>query len=487
MGFAWVSRNSRPNSRSKFALIVLSACLSVCFIGAYAARSSQQPAQASASDSELATRIRAYLAPFAESGNLSGVVLVARHGRVLLRESYGMANYESGVANSPRTRFHIASVSKPFTAAVILQLQEQGRLSVADRVSRFLTDFPRGADITLDNLLTHTSGIPDINGLSDYDTFSQKPHTLSELIAKFANLPLGFEPGAKNSYSNSNYILLASILEKVTRQTYPEVLRRGIFQPARMTNSGHDGGAAKPIPFAAAGYVPAGLKGYDKAAYLDWSNKMGSGSLFSTVDDLFRFDRALKAETLLASATCRTYFVEGAGNRYGWYMGRLFGHRYMAALGRGNGFVAELDRYPDDDLTVIVLSNNYSTVTQKPIVEAIAAIVFGQDVTVPKMHAVDLPQSVLLSYEGQYQFGKDFFAPDAKFRLIAQPRFLLMQLANDSRPLVPLSATEFLERRFFGHVVAEKDAQGKVIGLNIRYGTRDFHARRLDAAPSTSQ
>ena len=149
MGLDWVRQNSGP----KIVLIVLSLCL----IGAYAAGSSRQPAQGSASDFELAARIRAYLAPFAESGNLSGVVLVARHGRVLMRESYGMANYELSVPNSPRTRFHIASVSKAFTAAAILQLLEEGRLSVSDRVSRFIPDFPRGKDITLDNLLTHTS------------------------------------------------------------------------------------------------------------------------------------------------------------------------------------------------------------------------------------------------------------------------------------------------------------------------------------------
>jgi CubicO group peptidase (beta-lactamase class C family) len=479
MGLDWMSQNSGP----KIALAVLS----VCLVGAHAAGSSRQRAPGSASDFEFASRIRAYLAPCAESGNLSGVVLVAHHGRVLMRESYGMANYESSVPNSPRTRFHIASVSKAFTAAAILQLQEKGSLSVSDRVSRFVPDFPRGKDITLDNLLTHTSGIPDINDLPDYDTFSQNPHRLSEIIATFANLPLEFEPGTKYSYSNSNYNLLAFILERVTRQMYPEILRRSIFQPAGMTSSGHDGDAAKPIPLAAAGYVPAGVKGYDKAAYVDWSNKTGNGSLFSTVDDLFRFDRALKAETLLKSSTCRTYFVEGAGNRYGWYIGRRLGHRVMSAKGRSPGFAAELDRYPDDDLTVILLSNNYSTVIQDPVAEAIAAIVFGQRVTVPNVRAAVLPQSILLSYEGHYQFGPDFFDPNAKFRLIAQPRYLLLQLANDSRPLVPLSPTEFLERKFFGHIVAEEDEQGKVIGLVVRYGRQDFHALRLDAEAAILQ
>lgn len=145
-------------------------------------------------DRQIAKRMEAYLKPFVETSNLSGAVLVARKSRVLFRHSYGMANYELLVPNSPETRFHIASVSKSFTAAAILQLQEQGRLSLADPVSRFLPDFPNGDRISLDNLLTHTSGIPDINDLSDYDTFARSPHTLGQLIAKFAGLPLQFDP-----------------------------------------------------------------------------------------------------------------------------------------------------------------------------------------------------------------------------------------------------------------------------------------------------
>lgn len=254
-----------------------------------------------------------------------------------------------------------------------------------------------------------------------------------------------------------------------------------------MTNSDHDGDVSKPIPLAAAGYTPAGLKGYDKAAYVDWSNKTGNGSLFSTVDDLLRFDRALKAETLLNSSTCRTYFAEGVGNRYGWYIDRRLGHRIMSAKGRSPGFAAELDRYPDDDLTVILLSNSYSSVTQDPIAPAIAAIAFGEKATVPNVHAAILPQSTLLSYAGHYQFGADFFSPDERFQLIAQPRYLVMQFADGGRPLIPLSPTEFLERKFFGHVAAEKDAQGKLIGLIVRYGTQDFHARKLDAESAVEQ
>jgi CubicO group peptidase (beta-lactamase class C family) len=432
-------------------------------------------------DGQIANRLEAYLKPFVETGNLTGTVLVARKGRVLFRHSYGMANYELQVPNSLETRFHLASVSKAFTAAAILQLQEQGRLSVADPLSRFVPDFPNAGRITLDNLLTHTSGIPDINDLSDYDTFARSPHTIPQLVAKFANLPLAFEPGSGYQYSNSNYNLLALVLEKVTGESYGGYLRKHIFDPLGMQDSGHDGEASQLIPLAASGYKPAGITDYEKAPYLDWSNKTGNGSLYSTVDDLYRFDRALNTDAVLKASTRQKYFVEGPGNRYGWYIGKRLGHRVMSGKGRSPGFAAELDRFPGDDVTIILLSNSYSTVTQDPIAEALAAIVFGQQPSPPAIHAAAIPQSTLASYAGMYQYGPEYFVPNAKLTLTAEPGYLLLELGDLRTPVVPLLGNDFLERNFFGHVVMSRDAEGTVNGLTTRYGEKEFTARRLEA------
>src|SRR5215471_3788926 len=284
-------------------------------------------------DQEVANRIQAYLEPFGETGNLSGSVLVARGGRILFQKSYGMANYELLVSNSSKTRYHIASVSKPFLATAILQLQEQGRLEVTDPVSRYVRDFPKADRITLANLLEHTSGIPNINDLDDYDTFARSPHMLEQLVGKFAGLPLEFEPGSDTRYSNSNYNLLALILEKVTGVSYEKYLHDHIFGPAGMLDSGADSDASRLIPFAASGYAPAGIAANVKAPYLDWSNKTGNGSLYSTVDDLYRFDRALNTETLLKSATRQKYFVEGPDNFLGGEIFQRVGPRPKAAKG----------------------------------------------------------------------------------------------------------------------------------------------------------
>jgi len=433
-------------------------------------------------DSRVASQIEAYLKPFAEAGNFTGAVLVARKGRVLFRHAYGMASYELQSPNSPATRFHVASVSKPFTAMAILQLEEQGRLSVSDPVARFVPDFPNGDRIKLEHLLTHTSGIPNVNDLPDYDTFARTPHTIEQLVAKFSGLTLDFQPGSNYHYSNSNYNLLALILEKVSGESYGDYVRTHILDTAGMRNSGHDGEALRLIPLAASGYEPAGVNSYEKAPYLDWSNKTGNGSLYSTVDDLYRFDRALNTDTLLKASTRQKYFVEGRGNRFGWFNRKRAARRVMSSNGRSPGFTAQLDRFPDDDVTVIVLSNSYATVSQDPIAAGLAAIVFGeQPEKPPVLRAVALPQTTLASYAGQYQYGSDYFIPNAKFTLKVDGSSLLLELGSFRTPLVPLSATEFLERNFLGQVVISPGAAGKVDGLIYRYAGQDFAARRVES------
>jgi hypothetical protein len=203
--------------------------------------------------------------------------------------------------------------------------------------------------------------------------------------------------------------------------------------------------------------------------------------LYSTVDDLYRFDRALNTDILLKRVTQQKYFVEADDNFYGWYIwNQRLGHRLLAARGHGPGFTAELGRYPDDDVTIITLCNSSGTASQKPLSEALEAIVFGQEVPpTPPQRAVVLPQTVLASYAGQYQYGPDFFDPNAKFRLSVKDGFLLMEIGDRRAALVPVSETDFLERTFFGRITMIKDAAGKVTGLTCRYGDRTFTAHRL--------
>jgi len=192
------------------------------------------------------------------------------------------------------------------------------------------------------------------------------------------------------------------------------------------------------------------------------------------------FDRALNSGKILSDSTRKKYYVGGEENTYGWYFRDLAGHRAMSGKGHSPGFAAELDDFPDDGVTIIILSNSNSAVTQDPIPGAIARIVFGNDPPKPPvLSLVPLPQSELAAYAGDYQYGHEYFRPNAKFSLRPHSGSLLMQMDEMQSPLVPAGHDEFIERRWFGSIKITRDAQGKVIGLVTRYGIRNFPAKKL--------
>jgi CubicO group peptidase (beta-lactamase class C family) len=344
---------------------------------------------------ELEQRIDAYVQPFLRARVFSGVVLIARNGAPVLTRVYGMADEELRVPNHARTRFHIASVSKPFTAAAILLLQQDGKLKVTDPVSRVVPEYPRGDRMTLHHLLTHTSGIPNINDFPEYDLWSMQPQTPASLVAKFKHRSLEFEPGARYSYSNSNYNLLAHVIEKVSGRSYGDFLRERIFVPLRMEHTGHDGDPARLIPDRARGYTPQGATSLANAPHLDWSAKTGNGSLYSTAADLLKFDDALYGERLLDAKHRELMFTAHVDNAigYGWFIGRRNDRSVVRINGRSPGFAAELHRYVDDNVTVIVLSNNYAAAAQNMIGD-LAGIYFGRNVEPPNVpEPVEVPSA----------------------------------------------------------------------------------------------
>jgi CubicO group peptidase (beta-lactamase class C family) len=170
-----------------------------------------------------------------------GTALVARDGHVLFSKGYGFANLEWNIANTPDTRFRLGSVTKQFTAASILLLEERGKLSVADPVRKYVPDAPAAWDkITIRNLLTHTSGIPNFTGFSDYQKLEPFPTTAAELVARFRDKPLDFQPGEKYSYSNSGFVLPGYITERITGTSYEKFVTENLFQPLGMKDTGYD-------------------------------------------------------------------------------------------------------------------------------------------------------------------------------------------------------------------------------------------------------
>ena len=184
-----------------------------------------------------------------------GSVLVARGGEVLLSKGYGSANLEWNIPNSPATKFRLGSVTKQFTAASILLLEERGKLKTDDPVKKFMPDAPAAWDkVTIFHLLTHTSGIPSFTGFPDYASQEPFATTPEKLVARFRDKPLDFQPGEKWSYSNSGYVLLGYLIEKVSGESYEKFVQENIFGPLGMKDSGYDSNSAI-IPRRAAGYA----------------------------------------------------------------------------------------------------------------------------------------------------------------------------------------------------------------------------------------
>jgi len=432
-------------------------------------------------DGSLAAKVDAYVKPYVESNNFSGSLLIAKAGKIVLSRGYGMANYELSVPNSSRTRFHLASLSKTFTAAAILILQERGQLRVEDPLTKFVPDYPNGDQITVHHLLTHTSGIPNVNNLPGYDEKSKSQVSLSEIIGMFKEKPLEFIPGARYRYSNSNYNLLAFIIEKVSGKSYGKFLEENIFRPLDMSDTGNDAGAGDLIPNRASGYVPVGMRDVENAPYLNWSIKTGNGSLYSTVEDLYKWDRALYTEKLLKKKTSDKMFTDYGGFGYGWSVRKHFDRRMTGMTGRSPGFTSSLERFIDDDVCIVVAANTYSGITQS-MADDLAAIVFEQKYEA--LHPpIKIDPSTLERYIGRYQFSPDFtYNPGATVTVQKNGDQLLMQIAGGGTTyLIPQSETRFVDRLFGGVVSFQNDRSLAVTHLTWKFD-KDFAAQKIKDA-----
>jgi CubicO group peptidase (beta-lactamase class C family) len=417
----------------------------------------------------------AYLTAAHKIDWFSGSVLVARGGKIILTKGYGMANYELGVPNTPDIKFRLGSVTKQFTAMAILQLEEQGKLKVTDTVQSIFPDYPGGDKITIHHLLTHTSGIPSLTEFPDYPKTMALPSTTLQTVARFKDMPLEFAPGERFSYSNSGYILLGAVIEKVTGRSYEDFVDENIFKLLGMKNSGYDH-ASTILKNRASGYEFPG-DGMANASYIDMSIPHAAGALYSTVGDLYIWDRALYTDTLISEADKTRMFTPFLNNyAYGWMTGSLAGHKNIRHSGGINGFTTDISRFPDDDACVIVL-NNFSTGYTREISDALAGILFGQAVELPKeKKVVKLPAEILGSYQGEYKLEG---SPDV-FSITSDGEGLFVQVLGQPRmALLAESGTKFFMKHVGFEVTFVKDAAGRVTHFVLLQGKRETKALKV--------
>ena len=243
-------------------------------------------------DQEVVAKVNEYMNALTRLNRFRGTILVAREGRVLTSSSYGLANLEDEIQNARQTKFHLASTTKTFTAMAIMILHERGRLNVQDPICKYLTDCPAAwQQVTIHHLLTMSSGIPNFTDFPDWLQTRALPSNYASTIARFKGKPLDFQPGEKYNYSNSGYVVLAQIVERISGRTYEGFLRENIFSSLGMINTGYDDSKVV-LKHRAIGYAREGLR-LVRAPYLNLSVVKGAGGLYSTVDDLFLWDQAL--------------------------------------------------------------------------------------------------------------------------------------------------------------------------------------------------
>jgi CubicO group peptidase (beta-lactamase class C family) len=427
---------------------------------------------ATSASQDVESKADEYLRAYVNLNSFSGSVLIAQKGNVLLKKSYGMANYEHSVLNTPQTKFRIASLTKQFTAMAILQLQEKGLLSVNDPLSKFIADYPNGDKINVHHLLSHTSGIPNFTVATD-EVARVQPLNLEMTINKFKDLPLEFSPGEKFDYSNAGYYLLGYIIEKVTGKGYDAVISENIFEPLGMLNSGYDYNHII-LKNRACGY---NLK-KDKlvnAQYIHMANVHASGGLYSTVEDMYVWDRALYTEKLVKHSSLEqmlTPFTKNYG--YGWGIITIFNRKMVGHNGDMDGFQTNITRFPDEDVCIIVLSNFGHAPIGKIGVE-LAAIVFGEKYQIPgKQTAAKIDPKILDDYVGQYEVNPNFSLAITKDngRLFCQPT------GQKKLELMPESETKFSVEGVDAQIVFIRDDDGTVRKLMLLQSGREISAKK---------
>ncbi|MFC2092898.1 serine hydrolase [Bacteroidota bacterium] len=344
---------------------------------------------------DKAANIEELMNKYYDYGQFNGSVLVAENGNVIFKKGFGYANLEWDIPNAADTKFRLASITKQFTSMLIMQLVEEGKINLEGKISDYLPYYRKdvGDKVTIHNLLTHTSGVTNLTNMPPdvVSKISKQHYEVKELIEKFCSEDLEFEPGSKYKYSNSGYNILGAIIEEVTGKPYGEVLKEKIFEPVGMNSSGLDD-YESIIENRASGY-DKGILDYSNTEYLDMSMVYSAGALYSTVEDLYKWDQALYTDKLLSEKNKEIMFTPFLQNyAYGWGVSKSeFGgkdRKILRHTGGINGFNTVIIRMVDDN-NLIVLLNNYSPCNLSNISKGIADILYGEEYEQPKRSLAD--------------------------------------------------------------------------------------------------
>lgn len=435
---------------------------------------------AMATDETISNILDTYMKALAENRNFHGSVLVAKEGKVLLNKGYEFADLDQNTMNKSQTKFAIGSITKQFTAMAIMQLSEKGLINVNDNLSKYLPDFPNGELITIHNLLTHSSGLVDYLGLIEFDKVVLDNKDAMDILSIVENEGLMFNPGEAFNYSNTNYLILGILVEKLSGMSYEDYLQKNIFDPVNMENTGICYGKDNEIHDATA------YSGFLESAPIDDEGLLqiayGAGNIYSTVEDLYRWDQALKTEKLVKGETLNQIFSEhvampGAGSYgYGWMIvdsgvGKMIFHG-----GNTLGFTANLIRFIDIDMTIIILSNNgYYDLTA--LTNSLTSISLGGPYELPDaLVEIEIENPDLYDkYIGEYEL-----APGAVCTITKEDNRLFAQITGqEGFEIFPSSENNFFYKAVDAKIIFEKDEEGNVTHLVIYQMGQEIPALKI--------
>jgi CubicO group peptidase (beta-lactamase class C family) len=384
-----VKRDLKLSSKMRMMLAALSLLLAV---------------QGNAFAQDKAAKIDELMSLYQKYGQFNGSVLVAEQGKVIYKKGLGLANMEWNIPNEPDTKFRLGSITKQFTATLILQLVEQGKVKLDGKVSDYLPEYRKdtGARMTIHHLLSHTSGLPNYTAQPGFfETVSRNPFTVSEFVKKYASGDLEFEPGTKFSYSNSGYFLLGAIIEKVTGKPYEQVLKENILDRVGMKNTGYDHYNTL-LPKRASGYVKL-PGGYQNAPYLDMTIPYAAGSLYSTVEDLYLWDQSLYDDKILSARSKELMFKPNLSDYgYGFAITKAdIGPNKRAVPviahdGGINGFSTTIMRLVGDKDLIVLLDNTSGGRYLGNISEGLKNILYDQPYNRPRPSIADVLMKTMM-------------------------------------------------------------------------------------------
>lgn len=410
---------------------------------------------------EYNSKLDELVRPFVARNDFMGVVGVRADGGTPHLRSFGLSSIEDGVANEPGTEFMAGSITKQFTAAAVLLLEQDGQLRTSDPVAMHLERVARGEDITIEQLLTHTAGIIDVFALQSFAESGGAGGRFADVVDEIAVAPLVHEPGNRFLYSNGGYLLLAAIIERVSGQSYGAFLQDRIFSPLEMsrTHDGNDHGAGHNT---ATGYHPTGDDGLTPYPPQSTAYTIGAGSIWSTAVDLLAWADALhNGEVLTPHSYSKLTHDYGHGYGYGVSVFERFGQPVIGHDGRLSGFAADLAWYVDDRASVVVLSN-VESVAKDQVRAVAAAALLGKPFPAARLPRFATTVPALEGLEGAYSFGPGLtvFVRSAAGRLLARANY------GSESELVYTDGGSWFSRMLYTRVCFNGGAAGPAVSLN---------------------